>query len=553
MVVGRKSNSVYIRWGILLLSLILIAPLGFSSFEMFAQQSEKEKEQSAREEARDYHRKWLNEDAVYLITDEERQVFESLSTLTEREMFIEQFWFRRDSDPSTSAYNEFKEEHYRRISYANERFGSVPPGWMTDRGRIYIIHGPPTEIEARPTGGLYDRPGHEGGGTTSVFPYETWRYRYIEGLGSDIELEFVDPTSTGEYRLARSRFEKDAMLWNPGTAQTNAELMDPETERADHPFYSPWNREHYLGISRRAKDDPFERLEIYTDMQRPRPVKYADLRRLVDVKITYANLPLAIRTDYLKLNDSYALVPITLRVEHKDLSFEREGEVYRARLAFYGRVTSLANRVVAEFEDDLFTPYREEQLSQGLRQSSMYQKIISLERGIRYKLEVIVKDLHSGKVGVVQKLLAPSSDDGELSGSSLIIADSIKPLGEAPKESQMFVLGNFWIRPSITKVFPEGASLGVYLQVYNASLDQASYSPSLQLTYRILHDGNVVKQVVDLVGQSIQFYSEQRIVLIKKLDLTGIEPGNYLIQLKVEDQISNQQFTAEDRFDINHP
>ena len=549
MVVGRKSNSVDIRWRRLFPALILIVSLGFSSFTVFAQQSSKRQEQPAREEALDYYRKWLNQNVIYIITNEEREVFESLSTFEEKDIFIEQFWYRRDPDLSTST-NEFKEEHYRRLAYANERFGGGVPGWTTDRGRIYIIQGPPTEIEARPTGGLYDRPGHEGGGTTATFPFEIWRYRYIEGLGSDIEIEFVDPTFTGEYRLARSPFEKDVWLIAPGSAPTHAELLDEDIERADHPFYSPWNREHYLGMTRRAKDNPFERLKIYTDIQRPGRVKYADLRRLVSVNIAYESLPIALRTDYIKLNNSHALVPITLRVEHKNLSFKAEQDVYTAQLALYGRVTSLANRVVVEFEDDLFTPYKKELLTQGLRQSSMYQKIISLERGKRYKLEVIVKDLQSGSLGVAQDVLAPPAEDGKLSGSSLVIADSIRQLSEASTETRMFVLGDVWIRPSMTKAVPAGAPFGVYLQVYNASLDQASSMPTLHLTYRILQDGNVVRQVVDTVGKSVQFYSKQRIVLIRQLDLTGMEPGKYLIQLTVEDQLGSQRFTAEDRFDI---
>ena len=203
-----------------------------------------------------------------------------------------------------------------------------------------------------------------------------------------------------------------------------------------------------------------------------------------------------------------------------------------------------------EFEDDLFTPYKKELLTQGLRQSSMYQKIISLERGKRYKLEVIVKDLHSGSLGVAQDVLAPPAEDGKLSGSSLVIADSIRQLSEASTETRMFVLGDVWIRPSMTKAVPAGAPFGVYLQVYNASLDQASSMPTLHLTYRILQDGNVVRQVVEPVGKSVQFYSKQRIVLIRQLDLTGMEPGKYLIQLTVEDQLGSQRFTAEDRFDI---
>ena len=129
----------------------------------------KKKEERLRKELETPYRKWLNEDVAYIITDEERTAFKRLQTDEEREQFIEQFWLRRDPTPDT-VENEFKEEHYRRIAYANEHFASGIPGWKTDRGRIYITYGPPDEIESHPSGGTYERPPEEGGGETSTYP-----------------------------------------------------------------------------------------------------------------------------------------------------------------------------------------------------------------------------------------------------------------------------------------------------------------------------------------------------------------------------------------------
>ncbi len=168
-----------------------------------------------REERTDPYKKWLDEDVKYIAQSEERDLFKNLTTDEEKQVFIEEFWHRRDPDKTTPT-NEFKEEHYRRIAYANERFASGIPGWMTDRGRIYIIHGEPTEIERHPSGGTYERPMHEGGGTTSVFPFEIWRYRHVGNVGEDVELEFVDTSNSGEYRLSRNPWEKDALLHVPG-------------------------------------------------------------------------------------------------------------------------------------------------------------------------------------------------------------------------------------------------------------------------------------------------------------------------------------------------
>jgi GWxTD domain-containing protein len=162
------------------------------------------------------YRKWLNEDVAYIITDEERGAFKRLETELQREEFIEHFWLVRDPTPGT-AENEFKEEHYRRIAYANERFAPAAaaglPGWKTDRGRIYISFGPPDEIDSHPAGGNYQRPAAEGGGTTSTFPFEQWRYRFIENVGQNVVIEFVDPTMTGEYRMTADPSEKDALRY----------------------------------------------------------------------------------------------------------------------------------------------------------------------------------------------------------------------------------------------------------------------------------------------------------------------------------------------------
>ncbi len=148
--------------------------------------------------------KWLSEDVTYIITDAERNAFRQLGTDDERAQFIEQFWLRRDPTPSTPE-NEFKDEHYRRIGYANGRFTSQSglQGWKTDRGRIYITFGPPDEIDSHPSGGGYERPAAEGGGQTTTYPFETWRYRWIEGIGNNVLIEFVDTQGNGEFPMTK--------------------------------------------------------------------------------------------------------------------------------------------------------------------------------------------------------------------------------------------------------------------------------------------------------------------------------------------------------------
>ena len=503
-----------------------------------------------REEAEDYFKKWLNEDAVYIITEDEKSVFQSLSTLDEKDQFVEQFWRRRDPDLRTAA-NEFKEEHYRRIAYTNERFHSGKEGWRTDRGRIYIIHGEPAEIEAYPSGGFYDRPFDQGGGQTTVYPFETWRYRHIEGVGDDIMLEFVDDSFTGDYHLALNPEEKDAMLHIPGGGLTWAEQVGLSS-KADRPYFSPGQNNPAYNTGS-YKNNPFYRYEIFSKVQQVQKIKYNDLRELVKVTIGYSNLPFQVRSDYFKVNDEQVLVPITVELQNKDMTFERDGEVLSARIGLYGAVTSLGNRFIEEFEHDLVVSFAPEVLEKGLQGRSMYQKILLLENKTRYKLDLIVKDLSSNNIGAVKQAIIPPASVKEkekLSSSSLILSDFIQQLGELPKYDEMFVLGDVWIRPSIDKSFSRKLPLGIYLHLYNFGVDQSSNTPELEVNYRIRRGGQVMQEATDSGGESIQFVSGQRLVLIKRLDLGDLEPGPYRIEVEAWDRLSDAKTQVEDNFRV---
>src|ERR1700688_453074 len=195
--------------------------------QTLTKEQRKEQKQKARKTLKELdsqYKQWLNEDVIYIISPEERNAFLQLDTNEEREQFIEQFWLRRSSNPDLPE-NDFKEEHYRRIAYANEHYASGIPGWKTDRGRTYIIWGPADEVDSHPTGGTYDRPMDEGGGSTSTYPWETWRYRYLEGLGNNVILEFVDPSGSGEYHMTMDPSEKDALLHVSGAGLSLMESM----------------------------------------------------------------------------------------------------------------------------------------------------------------------------------------------------------------------------------------------------------------------------------------------------------------------------------------
>jgi len=358
--------------------------------------SEREKrrrEEKLRRELETPYRKWLSEDVSYIITDEERAAFKRFSTDEEREQFIEQFWLRRDPTPD-SAENEFKEEHYRRIAYANERFASGIPGWKADRGRIYITFGPADEVESHPSGGSYERPIEEGGGTTSTYPFEKWRYRYIEGIGSDIIIEFVDPTMTGEYRMTMDPSEKDALLMVPNAGLTLYEQMGL-TSKADRFNRTDGTR---LGVGDQplpSRMNQFERLEQFARLQKPPAIKFKDLEAVVNSRITYNLLPIKVQTAFLKVTESSVMTAITVLLENKDLQFQEKDGMFKAMVNMYGRITAMSRRVVNVFEEPVVVETPKELLQAASTRSSVYQQRVPLPPGL-YRLNVVVKDVVGG-------------------------------------------------------------------------------------------------------------------------------------------------------------
>ncbi len=512
------------------------------------------KEQKARQkklekELAGPYKKWLNEDVAYIITDEERQAFKRLNTDEEREQFIEQFWLRRDPTPDT-VENEFKEEHYRRIAYANERFASGIPGWKTDRGRIYITFGPPDEIESHPSGGTYERPYEEGGGTTSTYPFEKWRYRYIEGIGSDINLEFVDPTMTGEYHLTMDPSEKDALLYVPGAGLTIAEQLglSSKTDR-----FSRTDGTH-LGNpigGQPISMNEFERLELYAKVQKPPAVKFKDLETAVDSHIRYNTLPFQIRTDYVKITNSSVLTAITIQLQRKDLVFKEKEGIQHAVVNIFGRVTTVSRRVANTFEDVVTVDTPTELLQQAANGSSIYQKAIPLAPGM-YRLNVVLKDVIGETMSTYETALhVPKYDDEKLAQSSLILADVIERVPTRSIGTGQFVVGSTKIRPRLDETFNRNEKLGIYLQAYNFAENEETHRPSGTIEYIVSHAGKNDK-LLDFTEDinSIKGASASQVTIEKLMPLASLEPGKYNLQIKVTDNISKQTLTPSATFTV---
>jgi len=509
----------------------------------------KKQEDKLRKELETPYKKWLNEDVGYIITDEERTAFKRMATDDERQTFIEGFWLRRDPTPDTEE-NEFKEEHYRRIEYANEHYASGIPGWKTDRGRIYITFGPADEVDSHPSGGSYNRPYEEGGGTTSTYPFEKWRYRYIDGIGTNIEIEFVDTTMSGEYRMTMDPSEKDALLYVPNAGLTMMESMGmaSKTDR--------FNRSDgtHLGTGNQplpASMNEFERLEQFAKLQRPPSVKFKDLDAVVSSSIRYNTLPFKVRADYMKITDSTVLTTITIQFERKDLQFQQKDNVARATVNILGHISSLAGRRVNTLEDVVTVEVPSDLLGKAIEGSSVYQKAVPLAPGM-YRLNVVAKDVVGGNMTTYPMALnVPHFEEEKLAQSSLILADLIEKVPTRNIGTGQFVIGDTKVRPRLNETFARNEKLGIYAQFYNFGPDEKTSKPNGSIQYEIMKAGSD-KAVLDYTEEltSIAGASSQQVTVEKLLPLQSLEPGQYTLKMKVVDKNRNQTLTPTANFTV---
>ncbi len=502
-----------------------------------------EKPRNVKPELKKAYKDWLDKDVTYIITDEERKAFKKLATDDEREKFIEEFWRRRDPDPDTDE-NEFKEEYYERIAYANEHFASGIPGWRSDRGRIWIMYGKPDERETHPSGGPYDRPSYEGGGMTTTYPFETWFYRYLPGVGSGIEIEFVDPTGSGEYRIARNPSEKDAMLNIPGAGLTLSEELGLSSKADRVTAMGQYGMNNY----QRAQDSPFARLQLLADLSRAPQIKFNDLASAVNTGVIEENpLNFDLRVDFFRQSDERVITAFTIQTENRDLSFTNSGGLQQARINIFGRITSVAGRRAGIFEDPVITTATTQELTEAKERKSAYQKAVALVPGT-YKVDVIVRDVTSGATGVRHVgFTVPKYDVQKLSTSTLVLASKLESLGDQPAVGQ-FVIGQTKVIPNVSGIYRRGQPLGVYLQIYNAGIDQTTLRPAVDVEYVLMKDGKEIgKQAENWQGMSD---AGQRLTLARLIDSQRLTPGDYELTIRIRDRVSGQALTPSAKFSI---
>jgi len=515
-------------------------------------------QKALRQELSHTYKTWLNEEVPYIITDDERKAFLSLSNDEEREAFIENFWQRRNPSPD-SPENEFREEHYRRIQYANDHFAAGKPGWKTDRGHIYIAFGAADSIDSHPSGGMYERPMDEGGGETSTFPFEVWHYRYLEGIGENIDIEFVDTCQCGDYHFTIDRSEKDALKYVPGAGLTQWEQMNNQ----DKTNRFKGNGLEQLGngpMGDANQGKEFDRIEQAAKLFAPPPVKFKDLENDLDAFNSSHKLiqgpvfNFDVRTDYVKVTDSMDLVPITLQIRNRDITFVTKDGVSKGVVNILGRVTTIMHKTVQTFEDTVEVTEPAELLEKSLDRRSLYWKALPLPPGL-YRLDIAIKDVNNpDHIGIYgQSVNVPEFQDENLGASSLILADVMNTVSSQQIGNGSFIISNMYVRPRVSQnsktpvSIKRSQDLNFWLQFYNLRIDDATKSNSATVTYQIIDSTGTVILEKELESKDLGAHSDQ-LTVEKTLPIAGLSPGRYKVTVKLNDAISKQEIAQSAPF-----
>lgn len=511
-----------------------------------------------RQELKGVYKKWVDEDVRWIISDQELAAFKSLSNDEERDQFIENFWLRRNPNPD-SPENEYREEHYARIAYANEHFAAGKPGWRTDRGHIYIAYGKADSIDSHPSGGNYERPMEEGGGSTSTFPFEVWHYRYLEGIGDNIDIEFVDTCMCGDYHMTIDRSEKDALKHTPGAGQTMYEQTG-QAKQADR--FSGGGLEQ-LGagpMSSSNQSKQFDRLDRFAKLMAPPEIKFKDLESFMASSKILTGPPFLfdVRTDYVKVTNDTILVPVTLQIRNGDITFSNKEGVATGTVNILGRVSNLNHKIIQTFEDTVNVQVPSELLARKRNDSSVYWKSLPLRPGL-YKVDIVIKDVNNpDHIGRWERSLnVPRYDDDRLSSSSLILADQMERVPSKDIGAGNFVIGNTRIRPrvptgvAVPVTFHRGQNLNFWMQVYNLGIDEKSKQNGATIEYQIM-DTTTNKMVLDTQELTSKTNpNADQVTLEKSLPLASLQPGKYQVNIKVNDGITKQQIAESAPFIVD--
>lgn len=491
-----KNNSIF-AFAVSLIMATLIPSTAYL-------QEKASSDQKKKEPLSEWSKQWLEEVVPYIITDAERQVFTNLPTEADRGKFIESFWKNRDPDPQTPE-NEFKIDYYNRVALANKFFGySGIHGWRTDRGRIFILLGPPSEIQRdmSPTQTTY-----------SAFhgPKEVWNYWGLPNpkLPYNMEFVFVDKFGSGNYVL-----ENSLRLTEMGSSPFDIDSM--------HYFFDDME---YLSEAMR---NPFDNLD--------------KLRGIITTQVTYDRIPIQFDLYFLKGGEQKTYVPLTLEIPYSSLTPNEIGTEFHYSVTVMVDASDKLGQIVFERSKDFKFKYTSDSTAPLASKTFQMQTSLSLVPDT-YKIHLLVLDNLSGSVGTVHKEFhVPDFNTEELRLSDIFLwSEDKSEVKEVDRQKEK-------VSADRNRSYSIDEELTVFFEVYNLTLDPETGKNRFTSEYLIYKGDELLARVPLPRGEPT---SDRDCQVQSSFRLKNIKPGEYTLRVHIIDSLSEMERTKIISFSVN--
>lgn len=477
-------------------------------------------------------KRWPDEYVRWIITEEERELYQSLRGEQEKLQFIEQFWARRDPTPETPQ-NEYRTEYLQRFAYVLRRFPAGKPGWATDRGRIYLLLGSPHSIQQNPMGRY-----------SLERPSEIWTYNNlpIPGIPASLDITFVDFKGTGDYEIVSDLESTAPVLTQLGTAESN--LLALAMRRGYLGMEDPrTGRERFKEVdSTRLAMREFDLQQQLRRLEDPRGT-LPRLDEVVKVRISYDQLPVRAVVGILHGPENRARIPVALVVPYPELTPRLEEGKAVYQLDYLIQCLDLSGVAKARVQDSVTISLSEEERRLAESRQLAVEELLEVGPG-RYKLQVILRDGVRNRVGVFEQgLLVPARPGAGLFLSSLFLAGALVQTGSSA--DRPFQFGKVRVVPSIDGSFYRDQSLNLYLQAYGAAVGAAG-ERRVKVDFFIMREGRLGLGVPAAELAS----AAEPVGISASIPLRKCEPGEYVIRVRVTDQVGHQSAEQEARFTV---
>jgi GWxTD domain-containing protein len=483
------------------------------------------------------YKTWLDEEVVYIITSTERDVFQKLTTDRERDLFIEAFWRHRDPTPN-SPENEFKTEHYRRISYVNQNLGreAPVPGWKTDRGRMYILLGEPQDIQ-KFTGrsGLYD--------------CEAWFYqgKTEGGLPPGFYLLFFKDHGLGAYKLYSPLHDGPQALLSTYHDDPRDYLKAAQALQDIEPTLAsislslvPGADTGNFGRPSISSDILIQRIETLPSrtVQEKYARKFLEYKDLVEVEYSanYLDCDSLIKV----FKDPAGLYFVHYAIEPQRLSVDQYEKKFSTTLKVNGRVTTLDGRLVYQYDKTVFLDIPEAQMNELSLGPFDYHDIFPLIPG-DYKVSILVKNEASKEFMSVEQAVRIPRKGPAVEMTQPVLGYKVVRLAPDERKVKAFRIGPYQVYCQPGRVFTVKDTLAVAFQVNDLPADLAR-NGRIRLTF--LKGGRSFREIERKTPEYPDLPNA-----LEEIALADFPPAHYEVRISLLNE-GVEVVTAREEFDV---